>query len=134
MKVSGPGSRFSESVELLKLWSRSGIKPSVFVRPLHLAAQRGLKKAVQELLSRGASVQMVDENGRMKVQLHGSSPLCFTAACSLLQITLTAEASREASSCCGGLMCVCEFSFSLQGEQTPPDWPPSDTVEHLDLN
>uniref|UniRef100_A0AAQ4QD78 Ankyrin repeat domain 44 n=1 Tax=Gasterosteus aculeatus aculeatus TaxID=481459 RepID=A0AAQ4QD78_GASAC len=31
--------------------------------PLHLAARSGLKKAVQELLSRGASVQTVDENG-----------------------------------------------------------------------
>ena len=32
--------------------------------PLHLAARSGLKQAVQELLSRGASVQMLDENGR----------------------------------------------------------------------
>lgn len=39
-----------------------------------MAAQRGLKKAVQELLSRGASTQTVDEDGRMKVQLHGSTP------------------------------------------------------------
>uniref|UniRef100_A0A8C6L4J5 Ankyrin repeat domain 44 n=1 Tax=Nothobranchius furzeri TaxID=105023 RepID=A0A8C6L4J5_NOTFU len=31
--------------------------------PLHLAARSGLKKVVQELLSRGASVQTVDENG-----------------------------------------------------------------------
>ncbi|KAF7658025.1 hypothetical protein LDENG_00019070 [Lucifuga dentata] len=31
--------------------------------PLHLAARSGLKQAVQELLSRGASVQTVDENG-----------------------------------------------------------------------
>uniref|UniRef100_A0A8D0D5R9 Ankyrin repeat domain 44 n=1 Tax=Sander lucioperca TaxID=283035 RepID=A0A8D0D5R9_SANLU len=31
--------------------------------PLHLAARSGLKKAVQELLSRGANVQTVDENG-----------------------------------------------------------------------
>ncbi|KAK5920444.1 hypothetical protein CgunFtcFv8_024252 [Champsocephalus gunnari] len=30
--------------------------------PLHLAARSGLKKAVQELLSRGANVQTVDEN------------------------------------------------------------------------
>lgn len=30
--------------------------------PLHLAARSGLKKAVQELLRRGASVQTVDEN------------------------------------------------------------------------
>ncbi|XP_023260706.1 serine/threonine-protein phosphatase 6 regulatory ankyrin repeat subunit A-like, partial [Seriola lalandi dorsalis] len=31
--------------------------------PLHLAARSGLKQAVQELLSRGANVQTVDENG-----------------------------------------------------------------------
>ncbi|TKS67859.1 Serine/threonine-protein phosphatase 6 regulatory ankyrin repeat subunit B [Collichthys lucidus] len=31
--------------------------------PLHLAARSGLKQAVQELLSRGANVQKVDENG-----------------------------------------------------------------------
>lgn len=30
--------------------------------PLHLAARSGLKQAVQELLSRGANVQTVDEN------------------------------------------------------------------------
>lgn len=36
----------------------------VSASPLHLAARSGLKKAVQELLSRGASVQKVDENGR----------------------------------------------------------------------
>jgi ankyrin repeat protein len=37
---------------------------SVPARPLHLAAHSGLKQAVQELLSRGASVQTLDENGR----------------------------------------------------------------------
>lgn len=31
--------------------------------PLHLAAHSGLKQTVQELLSRGASVQLLDENG-----------------------------------------------------------------------
>uniref|UniRef100_A0A3Q4HEW7 Ankyrin repeat domain 44 n=1 Tax=Neolamprologus brichardi TaxID=32507 RepID=A0A3Q4HEW7_NEOBR len=31
--------------------------------PLHLAARSGLKQVVQELLSRGANVQTVDENG-----------------------------------------------------------------------
>lgn len=31
--------------------------------PLHLAARSGLKQTVQELLSRGASVQVLDENG-----------------------------------------------------------------------
>ncbi|XP_054870914.1 serine/threonine-protein phosphatase 6 regulatory ankyrin repeat subunit A-like [Amphiprion ocellaris] len=31
--------------------------------PLHLAARSGLKQAVQELLSRGANIQTVDENG-----------------------------------------------------------------------
>lgn len=36
----------------------------VSASPLHLAARSGLKQAVQELLSRGASVQKVDENGR----------------------------------------------------------------------
>lgn len=34
--------------------------------PLHLAARSGLKQAVQELLSRGANVQTVDENGRRR--------------------------------------------------------------------
>lgn len=32
--------------------------------PLHLAARSGLKQVVQELLSRGASVQKLDENGK----------------------------------------------------------------------
>lgn len=40
---------------------------SVCASPLHLAARSGLKQAVQELLSRGANVQTVDENGRMKL-------------------------------------------------------------------
>uniref|UniRef100_A0A3P9GZR9 Uncharacterized protein n=1 Tax=Oryzias latipes TaxID=8090 RepID=A0A3P9GZR9_ORYLA len=44
-------------------WNASVIQPSVSVSPLHLAAQRGLKKAVQELLSRGASAQTGDEDG-----------------------------------------------------------------------
>ena len=39
---------------------------SVTHSPLHLAARSGLKQAVQELLSRGANVQTVDENGRRK--------------------------------------------------------------------
>lgn len=44
----------------VELWV---IEPSP-CSPLHLAAQSGLKQAVQELLSKGASVQEVDENGR----------------------------------------------------------------------
>lgn len=43
------------------------------VSPLHLAARSGLKKAVQELLSRGANVQTVDENGRVNLV----PPSCF---------------------------------------------------------
>lgn len=41
------------------------MSPSVSLSPLHLAAHSGLKQAVQELLSRGASIQTVDENGRV---------------------------------------------------------------------
>lgn len=37
--------------------------PVHFLRPLHLAARSGMKQTVQELLSRGASVQVLDENG-----------------------------------------------------------------------
>lgn len=40
---------------------------SVSASPLHLAARSGLKRAVQELLSRGANVQKVDENGRVNL-------------------------------------------------------------------
>lgn len=39
--------------------------PSPFVlRPLHVAAKKGLTVVVQELLRKGASVLAVDENGQ----------------------------------------------------------------------
>lgn len=33
-------------------------------RPLHIAAKNGLKKVVHDLLSKGANVLAVDENGK----------------------------------------------------------------------
>ena len=60
-----PGSSAGRSSVGTMLLFDVAFTDSVFlVSPLHLAARSGLKKAVQELLSRGASVQTVDENGR----------------------------------------------------------------------
>lgn len=41
----------------------SGTASCLCPSPLHLAARGGLKQTVQELVSRGASVQHSDENG-----------------------------------------------------------------------
>lgn len=62
-------------------WSDVSVKLSVSLSPLHLAARSGLKKAVQDLLSRGANVQTADENGRM-TSITPSLLLCMNASLS----------------------------------------------------
>lgn len=46
-------------------------------RPLHLAARNGLATVVQALLSRGATVLAVDEEGKSHRSAASSSPALF---------------------------------------------------------
>lgn len=52
--------------------------------PLHLAAKRGLKRAVQELLSRGANVQKMDDKGRSAAWSPPPSAVSITVSPQLL--------------------------------------------------
>ncbi|KAF3843613.1 hypothetical protein F7725_002462 [Dissostichus mawsoni] len=69
--------------------------------PLHLAARSGLKKAVQELLSRGANVQTVDENAGTLIECCSVPPLSLLRFPSLfpcLRLSLLFLPSSSSSS------------------------------------
>lgn len=66
-KIVGSASKAVTSCQVLLIRYKARLSP----RPLHLASRRGLKRAVQELLSQGASVQEMDDKGMF--DLHPST-------------------------------------------------------------
>lgn len=55
-------------------------------RPLHLAARSGLKQVVQELLSRGANVEVLDENGTYPLSRLAAPPPCLQLPVGVLSV------------------------------------------------
>lgn len=68
--ASGRQLQVEKAAELSALAGLSNVFPfSVACRPLHIAARNGLASVVQALLSRGATVLAVDEEGAYASQL-----------------------------------------------------------------